>query len=414
MSYDENGTDRRTFLQAGALATAAALSINPVADAQDADQPPIPRRKLGKTGVEVTMLDQGSVRGQSFDKLVRYAYSKGIRTFDTAKVYGTEATFKRWFAASPEVRKEIFLITKDMPKRPTQMPKMVDERLKAMETDHVDLFFVHGLGDDHKLEDAVNMVSGKGEIGKEFKTAADAIRKSGKAKFIGFSSHHKDRAAIIQAAAEGGIVDAIMLQYTAWLDKESPLNKALDSAHKAGIGLITMKQIAAYGFGDQRKGSILDDVVKKVPTLKEKGLSPFQGLLHAIWTDERLSASCVSMKNIDQIRENTDAARRYAPMKEAVIAQLRDAMLGHGPTMCADCDGRCSLAAGTKAELGNLTRFLTYHEHHGDRSVARREYSKLDPAARDWSDADLAAARAACPSGLDFAKLLPEVDRHLA
>jgi uncharacterized protein len=415
MSHDEtNNTDRRAFLQAGALATAAALSLPAASNAQDADQPPIPRRKLGKTGVEITMLDQGSVRGQSFDKLIRYAYSKGIRTFDTAKVYGTEAAFKRWFAAEAAVRKQIFLITKDMPKRPTQIPKMIDERLKAMETDYIDLFFVHGLGDDHKLQDAVDMVKGVGEIGKEFREAADAIKKSGKVKFIGFSSHHKDRAAIIQAAAEGGIVDAIMLQYTAWLDKDSPLNKALDSAHKADIGLITMKQIAAFGFGDQRKGSILDDVVQKVPNLKERNLTPFQGLLHAIWTDERLSASCVSMKNIDQIRDNTDAARRFTPMKEAVIAQLRDAMLGHGPTLCGDCDGRCMVAAGTKAELGNLTRFLTYHEHHGDRSVARQEYSKLDPAARDWSDADLAAARAACPSKLDFAKLLPEVDRHLA
>ena len=79
---------------------------------------------------------------------------------------------------------------------------------------------------------------------QEFKETADAIRKSGKARFVGFSSHHKDRAALIQAAADGGIVDAIMLQYTPWLDKDSPLNKALDACHKKGIGLISMKQIA--------------------------------------------------------------------------------------------------------------------------------------------------------------------------
>ena len=66
------------------------------------------------------------------------------------------------------------------------------------------------------------------------------------------------------------------------------------------------------------------------------------------------------------------------------------------------------------AELGNLTRFLTYHEHHGDRAEARRQYAALAPEARDWSGADLEAARAACPNQLDFARLLPEVDRHLA
>ena len=69
---------------------------------------------------------------------------------------------------------------------------------------------------------------------------------------------------------------------------------------------------------------------------------------------------------------------------------------------------------GTCAELGNLTRFLTYHEHLGDRTEARRQFARLSPEARDWSGADLEAARAACPNKLDFAKLLPDADRLLA
>jgi hypothetical protein len=120
------------------------------------------------------------------------------------------------------------------------------------------------------------------------------------------------------------------------------------------------------------------------------------------------------MRNTDQLRENADAARRFEPLKEAQIEQLRDAVLASGPTLCADCDGRCSRAAGTEAALGDLTRFLTYYQQHGDRAIAREEYAKLSTEARDWSGADLEAARAACPGGLDFARLLPEVDRRLA
>jgi hypothetical protein len=120
------------------------------------------------------------------------------------------------------------------------------------------------------------------------------------------------------------------------------------------------------------------------------------------------------MTNTDYVRENTDAARRFAPLKAADIRQLRDSVLAHNPTFCADCDGRCALAAGTDAALGDLTRFLTYHEHHGDRAEARRLYAALAPEARDWSNADLAAARAACPNRLDFARLLPEVEKYLA
>jgi predicted aldo/keto reductase-like oxidoreductase len=409
MPHDEtNGTDRRTFLQAGALASASALGLARGSSAQDAPKTPtLPRRTLGKTGVEITMLEQGAVR-EGYDRIIRLAYAQGVRTFDAAKVYpGVEPTLKKWFEAEPEVRKSIFLVTKDTPRRAEQMPAMVDERLKTLGTDYIDLFFIHGLGDAHSADEAVRLVKSK-----EFAEAADKIRKSGKAKFIGFSTHHPQRAAMIQAAADSGVVDAIMLMYAPWLEKDSPLNKALDAAHKKGIGLITMKQVAGRFQGNTR--NIIAEVQAKVPTLKERNLTPFQGLLHAIWTDERISGSCVSMRNTEQLRENVDAARRYEPLKVADIRALRDAAIDHGQTLCADCDGRCSLAAGTKAELGDLTRFLTYHEHHGDRAEARRQYAALSDEARDWSGADLAAARAACPNGLDFAKLLPEADRHLA
>lgn len=405
-------TSRRTFLQTGAAAAAAGLAAD--LHAQEA-QPKreaavLPRRKLGKSGIEVTLLEQGSIR-ESMDRVVRFAFDRGVRVFDTAKVYGTEPAFKKWFEQSPEIRKQIVLVTKDLPRSPGEMKAMVDKRLEALGTDYIDLFFIHGFGDHHSVDDAVNMVTSK-----EFKETADAIRKSGKARGIGFSTHHKNRAPIITAAAEAGFIDAIMVQFTAWIYKDAPLNKAIDACWKNEVGVITMKQLAGQLYlGDRSpRVNLLAEVEKKVPMLAEKNLTPFQGLLHAIWTDERISASCVSMKNTDQIGQNADAARRFEPLKEAEIHQLRDALLAHGPTLCADCDGRCAVAAGTQAELGDLTRFLTYFEHHGDRAEARRQYAALPPEARDWSSADLEAARAACPNGLDFATLLRRVDQHLA
>ncbi|MFO0959490.1 MAG: aldo/keto reductase [Isosphaeraceae bacterium] len=413
--HSDTCPNRRRFLQAAAMAATAASVPEGGLQAQEPGPGPqgsradFPRRLLGKTGVEITMIDQGAVRGQAVDSILPFAYSQGIRTFDTAKVYGTEGNFRKWFERDANLRKSIFLITKDMPKTASQMTKMVDERLEALGTDYIDLFFIHGLGDDHTLDGAIDLVTGQ-----EFKEAADKIRKSGKARFIGFSTHHKDRAPIIEAAAKANIIDAIMLQYRPWLDKDSPLNKAIDAAHKADIGLISMKQIAGNYFGDKPTGNILDDVKKRVPMLNERKLTPFQGLLHAIWSDERISSICVSMRNFDQIKENVDAARRFEPLKEADMRQLRDATLAHNPTLCADCDGRCMAAAATKAELGVMTRYLTYHQHLGDRAEARRLYAELPPEAKDWAAADLAAARQACPGRLDFARLLAEVERHLA
>ena len=302
--YKTPNTDRRAFLQAGALATATTIGSIPAARAQEQSpkQTEIPKRTLGKTGVQVTMLEQGTVLGSGFDRIMRLSFAGGVRVFDTAKVYRSEGLFKKWFDQAPEVRKQIFLVTKDMVRTPSQMLKLVDERLAALGTDYIDLYFIHGLGDEHSLDDAINLVKSQ-----ELKEVAESLRKSGKAKFIGFSTHHKQRAQIIEAAAQGGIVDAIMLQYHPWLAKDSPLNKALDACWKHGIGLISMKQIASHYFGDTPKGDILKDVVQKVPMLKERNLTPFQGLLHAIWSDERISCVCTSMRNTDQIRQNIDA-----------------------------------------------------------------------------------------------------------
>jgi aryl-alcohol dehydrogenase-like predicted oxidoreductase len=400
--------DRREFFQTGAVATASALALSGAARAADAKKPEIPKRKLGKTGVELTILNLGTWRSPGLDRLVRTAFASGVRVYDTAKSYGSEPGLARWFQQQPEVRKEIFLVTKDSAKAPREMIAKLDERLETLKVDHVDLFFIHALGDNHSTDEAINLVKSK-----EFKETADAIRKSGKAKFVGFSSHHRDRAQIIQAAAEGGIVDAIMLQYTPWLKPDDPLNKALDACHEKGIGLISMKQVAGQ-FADA-KGGILDEIVARAPVLKEKELKPYQGLLHAIWSDERITTCCISMRNTDQIRDNVDAALKYdGPLQHAQIRQIRDAALAYGPTLCADCDGRCARAGGTKASLGDLTRLLTYHEHHGYRAEARRQYAELAEADRAWQGADLEAAQNACPNRLNFGALLPKVDQLLS
>ena len=155
---------------------------------------------------------------------------------------------------------------------------------------------------------------------------------------------------------------------------------------------------------------------RRVPMLKEKNLTPFQGLLHAIWTDERISSS---LRLDAEHRPDPREHRRRPPLRAARRTRRSTSFATPssrtGPTLCADCDGRCSVAAGTKAELGNLTRFLTYHEHHGDRAEARRAVRRaLRPKPATGPDADLEAAREACPNRLNFAKLLPEVDRYLA
>ncbi len=390
--------DRRGFLATGAGAVAATATLGDIqpANAQPASvingATELPKRPLGKTGVSVTILNLGTWMSPGGERLLRFAWAGGIRYVDTAKSYGSESMIGRWLAAMPVPRRELFLVTKDQPNTPEQLIWQLNERLEALQTDYVDLIFLHAAGDRNFDLEWQWLMS------PELKATADFIRKSGKAKFVGFSTHHPARHLLIKAAVRGGFIDAIMLQNNPWIAQDDDMNRALDAAHKRGIGLISMKQVA----GNMN----LEEIGRELPEFTNRGLTPYQALLHAIWTDERFSSVCVSMRNTDQIRENVAAARAFKPLKKVEIDRVRDACIAAGPTMCASCDGRCSRAAGTTAELGNLTRFLTYHDHHGYRTEARRLYGELGDAVRNWHGADLEAARQACPNQLDFAKLL--------
>ncbi len=398
--------DRRGFLATGAGALVATAAL---ADGESAAGGEVPKktsqasvlstRTLGRTGAKVTILSLGTWMSPGGERLLRYAWASGIRYVDTAKSYGSEPMIGRWMRDASVPRKELFLATKDQPNEPRQLIAQLDERLEALQTDYVDLIYLHALGDRNFELEMAWLTS------PELKATADAIRKSGKAKYVGFSTHHPARHLLLQAAVQGGFLDVIMLQNNPWLAADDDMNRALDAAAKRGIGLVSMKQVAG-NVNLEEIGMALEGSTKML-------LTPYQALLHAIWTDQRFSSVCVSMRNTEQIRENAAAARVFRPLKKAEIDRLHKACVAAGPTMCASCDGRCGRAAGTPAELGNLTRLLTYHDHHGYRSEARRLYADLGSEARDWRGADLEAARRVCPNQLNFAELLPRADKVL-
>ena len=396
-----DSVDRRLFLQTGLAVTAAATGlVGGQVTAQDPkpgeEKPILPKRVLGKTGVPVTLLNHGTVgEPAGLSRLLRSSYREGVRYFDTAEGYkNSEKVIGEWLTAMPEVRKTIFLATKSHVKTQSDMLKRLDQRLAALKTDYIDLLFFHGLETDQT----------DWPKSQELKETAEALKRTGKVKFVGFSTHDTMIAEQIQNAAEGGFIDVIMLKYTPWLGKDTPLNKALDACHAKNIGLVSMKQL----------GGQTQFTADHVPAIKAKNLTPAQGLLQAIWTDERFAATCVTLRNTEQVTENADAARRFEPLKLSEINELRDAVLASNPTMCPGCDGRCSLAGGTNARLGDLARFYTYHEDHGMRTVAREHYAELSAEHRNWQGADLVAAQAACHHKLNFSKLLPEVDRLLS
>jgi predicted aldo/keto reductase-like oxidoreductase len=326
----------------------------------------------------------------------------GIRYFDTADCYlhgQSEKIVGQWLAKYPERRKEIFLVSKDHPHGGTEpLLTMIDKRLAALGTSYLDAFYIHGLGTREYGEDSVNWPKSD-----TYKRVAAELKSSGKVKMVGFSCHDARLSDYLNSAAEGGFLDIVMLQYNPFYAKGGPVDKAIDAAHQAGIGLVAMKTMRSA-----------KDVPKRLPELDKLGLTTHQGVLQAVWSDPRISVVCNMIDNVDQMTSSTAAARSYkAPLKTAHIELLRETILAGRRTMCTGCPACEAFARQTGFAFHDIARFVTYYEQDGN-TEARAYYQALPAAVRDASQVDLAALRDACHFKTDYPEIIRRAERYFA
>src|SRR3974390_646940 len=122
------GFTRRDFVKTIGIAGLAVAGTGVTGALAAPDQPAggaaqgnaTPRRKLGKTGVEVSILNLGGMFDTINNQLLlKQALNWGVNFWDTAESYGnglSEEGYGRFFAKNPDARKEIFLTTKLVPK----------------------------------------------------------------------------------------------------------------------------------------------------------------------------------------------------------------------------------------------------------------------------------------------------------
>ena len=155
--------DRRNFLKKaaaiglGALAGSSSLWRPRQASAQiTIPKESIPRRPFGRSGTMVSTLSLGGMFDILNNRLMlAKALEWGINYWDTAEGYGggrSEEGIGRWFARYPDTRKQVFLVTKLSLRRGTDFTPRLEESLKRLHTDYVDLLFVHGISGISEME----------------------------------------------------------------------------------------------------------------------------------------------------------------------------------------------------------------------------------------------------------------------
>lgn len=396
-------TRREMFRYAGSatLAGAAALissRLPGVAHAAETPAAPVlpkvPRRVLGKTKESVPILLMGGAFkiDPAFDPRLAEGMRFGVNYIDTADCYagGASETGVGGFLEKTGKRKDIWITTKSDDWTPDGATKILQRSLERMKTDQVDMFFLHQINREDILND-------------DMAKRAEQLKKEGKIRFFGFSCHDHNVAELLTKASTLPWIDAIMFKYNFREYGNDKLNKAMDAAHKSGIGLIAMKtQGSAVSF---------EDGVKKFTDQK---FSRQQAVLKAVWADERITAAVSHMDTLDKMKSNIAAALDRTTLSQAGHIDLQRYANETRHLYCAGCQHICNAAAPAGVQIGTTLRYLMYHDSYGNQEHARQLFAELPTEARRIGGVDFTQAAARCPHQIDIAKHMQRAGEVLA
>ncbi len=384
MKEKDNKIERRAFLKT--VAAAAAVTALGEAETQEAlGAGKIPGKKLGSSGLMVPVLMQGTSQSldPAYDRVLHLCYREGVTAFDTALSYGWGASHRALatFLGQVNDRKNIWITSKSTGSGPGRFTRGIDKCLSTLKTDYLDLYMMHG-------------ISYPASISMEMIRAGEKLKRSGKTRLFGFSTHSNCAEVMTHAAKMKGI-DAILFRYSYSRYGDKDLNLAMDACKKAGIGLIAMKTMNSVSGNAER-----------VLKYKSGNFTLPQAKLKAVWEDERIDAVVCEMSSIGEARENITAARSGKGLAGSDYHQLNrlSALTAH--LSCSGCSEICESRLSGDTRVADILRYLMYYEGYGKKEDAKRLYRELPPRYREFDRNEVMEARKICPQGIDIAARL--------
>ena len=321
---------RRAFLKRATQAAALAVISAPVASAagpkdkkiQLADT--IPVRVFGKTGMKLPILAYGGAAlpnkwGNPLSvedrvKLVRYAYDRGIRFFDTAGNYlESQSILGRGIKG---IRDNVFLATKVETTVVAEVRKAVEKSLTELQTDYLDLIQIHGTPglEQMTVQQAMKI---HGELAK--------LRDERVVRMIGFTAHsYFDKAADL---IDSGGFEQCMLSYgylprghnQVFSQKMIKLRETcLTKAHERGMGIVAMKVVGAGVLGAWSGHIVPGFDKKRLPQL------PGAAIRHVL-TDKRIHSLVIGMRLKQEVDANIrtlSGAAACTPADRALLEEF--------------------------------------------------------------------------------------------
>ena len=302
-----NHLSRRQFIadsaKAAALVTASGLLTSySSSSARNGEKYIIPRRMLGNTGLEVSILAFGG--GSQFlqnndgewEKLLETAVEGGINLFETAPSYiaskfwetgdgkSLDSSEQRFGQVLSAYRDQLILSTKLSSRDPEEAKRSLESSLKNFKTDHLDMLMIHGITAEDKIL----------EIEKGLFKAMRSLKESGMVKNIGFSC--MEDAGHARDVLEQLDFDVVLFTMNATLHG-SFAETILPVAREKNTGVIAMK--------------VMRDIVGESATPEE--------LLKYAWTQPGVASATIGHWGIETLHENIRIAQEYL---EGPVANL--------------------------------------------------------------------------------------------
>jgi len=294
--------NRRDFLRATVAATVA-MTTMPQAWAAEM-KGDIPYRTLGRTGEKVSAIGLGGFHignppEEEGIRIIRTAIDRGINFMDNSWDYhdgGSEVRMGK--ALKDGYREKAFLMTKIDGRTKASAAKQIDESLKRLQTDRVDLMQFHEI---IRMEDPDRIFAEGGAM-----EAMLAAKQAGKVRYIGFTGH-KDptiHLRMLETAAKHQFhFDAVQM----------PLN-VMDahfrSFQKQVLPVLVKEEIGVLGMKPLASGLIL----------KSKTAKPIECLHYAMSLPT--STVITGMDKMEILEQALEAARTFKPMNQQEIAAL--------------------------------------------------------------------------------------------
>ena len=375
---------RRQFLQAGlALPAAAGLSSSGGLNAVLQGTPAPVFRTLGKTGLKVTGLGYGIGFNPVVDVVAR-AIDMGVNYFDTSRVYGdSEKIFSGIIKGK---RDKIVIATKSGSREKEDILNDIDTSLKELGTDRVDILHLHARDTPANIPD-------------EALEAVQAIKKAGKARFLGFSCHDPNR--MVDFVLETKVFDVMQTTYS------FPIggiyrDAAIKRLSEAGIGVIAMKVVVAL------TGLNLKSFDNSAA--RPEGDGPVAGIKWVL-QNPAIGTTVPFMQKISELEMNFRAMTEpYTPADEKLLYVMNEQIRPYYCRMCNSCSGVCPRGL----PVADMLRFLAYNDFAGNYYQAKSNFQDLAREIRNVRCSDCSSCAIRCPNGVQVQTRLSRAQEILA